>query len=104
MFCKFGYLSYDLQYYIWSWDIPKINAENIIPDSLSWVRKDAKWYANQYIEDNLQEYVDIAKNSLSWTKEAIKWYYNEWVDELNWIISNKVNWAISWELSKFKIK
>ena len=94
----------DLKYYIWSWNLPKINTDNIIPDSMSWVRKDAKWYANQYYEDNLEEYVDIAKEWLSWAKESLKWYYNEWVDELNRMVNDKVSGAISWELNKFKVK
>ena len=94
----------DLKYYIWSWNIPKINADNIIPDSLSWARKDAKWYTNKYYEDNLQEYVDVAKQWLSWVTETMKWYYNDWVDELNKMVNDKVSGAISWELNKFKIK
>ena len=94
----------DLKYYIWSGSIPKINTEEIIPESLSWARKDAKWYANKYYEDTLEEYVNVAKDWLSWAKENLKWYYNDWVDELNKMVSDKVNWAISWELNKFKIK
>ena len=93
----------DLKYYIWSWNLPKINTDNIIPDSMSWVRKDAKWYANKYYEDTLQEYVDIAREWLSWAKESLKWYYNSWVDELNRMVNDKVSGAISWELNKFKI-
>jgi hypothetical protein len=94
----------DLKYYIWSGNLPKIDTDNIVPDSLSWARKDAKWYANQYYEDNLQEYVDIAKEWLSWAKENLKWYYNEWVDELNKMVNDKVSGVISWELNKFKVK
>ena len=94
----------DLKSLIWSWNIPKINTNDIIPDSLSWTLKDAKWYANKYYEDTLKEYVDIAKDGLSWTRENLKWYYNSWVEELNQKVSEKVNSAISWELNKFKIK
>ena len=94
----------DLKDLIWSWDVPKIDTKNIVPDSLSWKRNDAKWYANKYYDDTLHEYVDIAKEWLSWAKQNLKWYYNSWVDELNEAITNKVNWAISWELNKFKIK
>ena len=94
----------DLKYYLGSWNIPKINVDDLIPESFSWTRKDAKWYANKYYEDNLQEYVWIAKDWLSWARESLKWYYNDWVDELNKKVNDKVNWVISWELNKFKIK
>ena len=94
----------DLINLIWTWNIPKVKPDNIIPDSLSWTREDVKWYANKYYEDSVEEYVDKAKEWLSWVKENVKWYYNNWVDELNKMISDKVNWAISWELNKFKIK
>ena len=94
----------DLKNLFWTWNVPEINGDDFIPDSLSWVRKDAKWYANKYYEDTLEEYVDIAREWLSWAKESLKWYYNSWVDELNWVISDKVNAVISWELNKFKIK
>ena len=94
----------DLKNIIWSWNIPKINTDGLIPDSLSWVWNDAKWYANQYIEDNLQEYIDVAKEWLSWAKESLKWYYNSWVDELNKMVNDKVSGVISWEFNKIKIK
>lgn len=94
----------DLMNFIWTWNIPKINAEGIIPDSLSWTREDVKWYANKYYEDSVEEYIDVAKKWLSWAKETVESYYNKWVDELNEMISNKVNSVISWELNKFKIK
>lgn len=94
----------DLKNFIWSWNIPQINTNDIIPDSLSWVRKDAKWYANKIYEDNLEEYVDKAKVGLSWATETLKWFYNDWVDELNGVINNKVSWVISSELDKIKIK
>ena len=94
----------DIKYYFSGSKLPKINTDNIIPDSLSWTLKEAKWYANKYYEDTLEEYVDIAKEWLSWARENLKWYYNEWVDELNKRVSDKVSWAISWELNKFKIK
>lgn len=94
----------DLQNFIWSWNIPKINTKDIIPDNLSWTLDNAKWYANKYYEENLQEYVNVAKEWLSWTTQKLKWYYNEWVDQLNWVISEKVNQAISWELNKLKLK
>jgi hypothetical protein len=93
----------DLKYYIWSWNIPKINGDNLVPDNLSWVRKDTIWYANEYYEDNLKEYVDVAKEWLSWAVQELKWYYNSWVDELNQVITDKVNWAISGELNKLKM-
>lgn len=98
----------DLKYYIWSWNIPKINTDNIIPDGLSWARNDAKWYASKYYEENLDEYldeyVDMAKEWLSWAKESLKWYYNDGVDELNKMVNDKVSGVISWEFNKFKIK
>lgn len=94
----------DLKNLIWSWNIPKIDTKNIVSDSLSWKRNDAKWYANKYYDDTLHEYVDIAKEWFSWAKQSLKWYYNSWIDELNEAISKKVNWAISWELNKYKIK
>lgn len=94
----------DLKNVIWSWNIPKINTDDIIPDSLSWKRNDAKWYANKYYEDNLHEYVDIAKDWISWAKENLKWYYNSWVDQLNWVITDSISWMISWELNKIKVK
>ena len=93
----------DLKHYVSDW-LPKINTDDLVPDSLSWTRNDAKWYAHRYYEDTLEEYVNIAKDWLSWTKENLKWYYNNWVDELNKMVSDKVNWAISGELNKFKIK
>lgn len=94
----------DLQHYISDVKFPEIDTNDLIPDNLSWVRENAKWYTNQYYEDNLQEYVDIAKDWLSWAKQTIKWYYNEWVDEINKKINDKVSETISWELNKFKIK
>jgi len=94
----------DLENLIWSWNIPKINTNEIIPDSLSWAWKDAKWYAEKYYSGKVEWYVDKAKQWLSWAKETVKWFYNDWVDNLNEMISDKVNWAISWELNKFKIK
>jgi hypothetical protein len=98
----------DLKYYIWSGNFPKINTDNIIPDSLSWARNDAKWYASKYYEENLgeylDEYVDMAKEWLSWAKESLKWYYNDGVDELNKMVNDKVSGVISWEFNKFKIK
>ena len=94
----------DLINLIWTWYIPKINTDNIIPESLSWTRDTAKWYANKYYEDTFGEYVDKAKDGLSWAKETVKWFYNDSVDDLNQMISDKVNSTISWELNKFKIK
>ena len=94
----------DLKNTIWSWNLQKINTDNIIPDSLSWKRNDAKWYANKYYEDTLEDYVDAAKDWLSWTSQKLKWYYNSWVDQLNWIITESVNGLISGELNKIKVK
>lgn len=94
----------DLMNIIWSWNIPNVNTDELIPESLSWARGSAKWYANQYYEDMLSGYVNIAKEWLSWASETLKWYYNNGVDELNKMVSDKVNSAISWELNKFKIK
>jgi hypothetical protein len=94
----------DLINLIWTWNILKINSDNIVPDSLSWTRDTTKWYVNKYYDDTIWEYVDKAKEWLWWAKETVKWYYNEWVDELNRMISDKVNSTISWELNKFKIK
>lgn len=94
----------DLKNMIWSWNLPKIDTKNVVPDSLSWKRNDAKWYANKYYEDTLEGYVDIAKDWFSWAKENLKWYYNSWVDQLNWIITDSINWIISWELNKIKVK
>jgi len=93
----------DLIHYVW-WERPKINTDDLVPDSLSWKWENIKWYANQYYEDTFWEYVDKAKEWLSWAKENLKWYYNNSVDELHQKISDKVNWVISWELNKFKIK
>ena len=94
----------DLKNLIWSWNIPQINADDIIPDSLSGVWDTAKWYVNSYYEDTLHEYVDVAKEWISGAVQNLKWYYNSWVEELNWIITDKVNWVISEELDKIKIK
>ena len=94
----------DLKYYIWKWKILKLNSDDFVPDSLSWVRKDAKWQAGIIYENNLKWYVDIAKEWLSWAVQELKWYYNSWVDELNWVITDKVNEVISQEMNKFKIK
>jgi hypothetical protein len=93
----------DLQHYVSDW-LPKINTDDLVPDSLSWTRNDARWYANKYYEDTLQEYVDVAKQWLSWAIQDVKWYYNSWIDELNKMVSDKVNSTISGELNKFKIK
>ncbi len=93
----------DLKGLIQSWNLPKINAENIIPESLSWTWDSAKWYVNQYYEDSVEKYVDKAKEGWSWARETLKWYYNSWVDELNQVVSEKVNATLSWELNKLKI-
>ena len=94
----------DLKNLIWSWNIPNINANNLIPDSLSWTRNDARWYANKYYEDTLEEYVDIAKEWLSWVKENIKWFYNDSVDELWNTVTNEINTKIVEWLDKIKVK
>ena len=94
----------DLKNIIWSWNMPRIDPDNLIPDELSWTRNDAKWYANQYYEDTLKWYVNTAKQWLSWAVQELKWQYNNKVEELNGAITDKVNWVISWELNKFKIK
>lgn len=94
----------DLKYYIWSWNIPDINIDELIPESLSWTRNDAKWQVNKIYGENLRWYVDIAKDWLSGAVQELKWYYNSWVDELNSIIIDKVSESISEELNKFKIK
>ena len=94
----------DFKKVVWSWGLPKINADDIIPSNLSWKRNDAKWYANKYYKDSLEGYVDTAKDWLSWTSQKLKWYYNSWVDQLNWIITESVNWVISGELNKIKAK
>ena len=94
----------DLKNMIWSWNLPKIDTKNIVPDSLSWKRNEVKLYANKYYEDTLEGYVDVAKDWLSWAKENLKWYYNSWVDQLNWIITDSISWIISWELNKIKVK
>lgn len=94
----------DLKNLIWNWNIPTIDTDNIIPNELSGARNDAKWYANQYYEDNLKWYVNTAKEWLSWAIQELKWQYNNKVDELNGVITDKVNWTISWEMNKFKIK
>ena len=93
----------DLKNLVQSGNLPKIDADNIIPEVLSWTRDSAKWYVNQYYEDSIEKYVDKAKDSLSWAKETLKWYYNSGVDELNQMISDKVNSMVSWELNKLKI-
>jgi hypothetical protein len=94
----------DLKYYIWSWSFSDINIDELIPESLSWTRNDAKWQVNKIYGENLRWYVDIAKDWLSGAVQELKWYYNSWVDELNWVITDRVNEAISEELNKFKIK
>ena len=94
----------DLKNLFWTWNVPEINGDDFIPDSLSWVRKDIKWNMDKIYENNLKWYVNTAKQWLSWAVQELKWYYNSWVDELNWVISDKVNAVISWELNKFKIK
>jgi len=94
----------DLKYYIWSWNTPEIDFDGLVPDDLSWVRKNTKWQANEIYEKKLKWYVDVAKGWLSWAVQELKWYYNDWVDELNWVINEKVSWIISWELNKFKIR
>ena len=90
----------DLKNLIWSWNIPKID----MPEGLSWKRNDVKWYAEKYYTGKVGEYVDKAKEWLSWATQTLKWFYNDSVDELNWAITEKVSWTISWELNKFKIK
>lgn len=90
----------DLQNLIWSWNIPKINTSEIIPDSLSWTRNDIKWRAEKYYTGKVEWYVDKAKEWLSWATEKLKWFYNDSIDDLNWTINEKVNW----EINKFKIK
>ena len=94
----------DLKYFIGSWNIPRIDKDNIIPDNLSGTWNNAKWYAQKYYEDSLEEYVDVAKEGLSWTVQTLKWYYNDWVDQIHGTITNKVNWVISWEINKLKIQ
>ena len=94
----------DLQHYVSDWKIPQINADDLVPNSLSWTWKDVKWYANKYYEDTFEEYVGVAKEGLSWAKESLKWYYNDWVDEINRMVNEKVSGVISWELNKFKIQ
>ncbi len=90
----------NLQNLIWSWNIPKINSNDIITDSVSWTRKNIKWQAEKYYTGKVEWYVDKAKEWLSWATQKLKWFYNEWVDEINWAINEKVNW----EMNKFKIK
>jgi len=94
----------DLQSLIGTWNIPKIKADDLIPDSFSWTWSEAKWYVNKYYEDNLEKYVDTAKQWLSWTVQELRWYYNSWVEELNRMVNDKVSWTISGELNKFKLK
>ena len=93
----------DLLNLIWSWNIPKINSWNIIPDSLSWTWNTAKWYASQYYEDMLEWYVNQAKQWFSWVVKNLKDYYNSWVDKITTSINDKVTWTISWELNKIKL-
>lgn len=88
----------DLMNVIWSWNIPQINSDG------SWTRNSVKWYANKYLEGSMSGYVDKAKEWLSGAKETVKWYYNDWVDEVTRMVNDKVTWAISWELNKFKIQ
>lgn len=94
----------DIQYLIWSWNFKKVDTKNIIPNDLSWAVETAKEYANKYYDDTLHWYVDTAKQWLSGTTKKLKGYYNSWVDQLNTTITNKVNWTISWEINKLKLK
>ena len=73
----------DLKYYIWSWNIPDINIDELIPESLSWTRNDAKWQVNKIYGENLRWYVDIAKDWLSGAVQELKWYYNSWRIKFN---------------------
>ena len=93
----------DLKYYIWSWNLPKLSSWNIIPDSLSWTWNNVKWYAEQYYENTVEEYVDQAKQWLSWAVQNLKDYYNNWVDQITSTINDKVTWAISGEMNKIKL-
>lgn len=94
----------DLKNIIWSWNIPQINSDDLGSGSLSWTRGTVRWYANKYYEDSMSGYVDKAKEWLSGARETVKWYYNDWVDEITRMVNDKVTWAISWELNKFKIQ
>lgn len=93
----------DLKNLIGSWNLPQINTDIIVPDSLSWTRDTAKWYVNQYYEDTLEWYVDQAKQWFSGVVKNLKDYYNSWVDIITNTINDKVTWTISWELNKIKL-
>ena len=94
----------DLKNLVWDWNFFDSNTNITIPKNLSWAMGTAKEYANKYYEDTLEGYVNVAKEGISWAKESFKWYYNSWLDELNQMVTDKVNWVISWELNKYKIK
>lgn len=82
-------------WWINTWDIQK---------NLSWKLEEAKWYAEQYYNDKLKDYVDKAKEGVSWAVESAKWYYNQWVDDLWETITNKINTKVVEELDKIKVK
>lgn len=94
----------DFKDLVWDWKLLDSKTKIEIPNNLSWTIETAKEYANKYYEDSLHWYVDTAKEWLSWATQKLKWYYNNWVDELNGRITDGINWAISWELNKLKLK
>lgn len=83
-------------------DVKWINS-GTIQNSLSWKIDEAKWYAEQYYNEVLKDYVDKTKDWISWAIEDAKWYYNQWVDELWNAITNEINSKIVEWLDKIKI-
>ena len=84
-------------------DIKRINS-GVIQNSLSWKMNEAKWFAEQYYNDVLKDYVDKTKEWISGAAENAKWYYNQWVDNLWNTITNEINTKIVEWLDKIKVK
>lgn len=84
-------------------DIKWINSGSI-QNGLSGTIDDAKWFAEQYYNDVLKDYVDKTKEGVSWAVENVKTYYNQWIDDLWDTITNEVNTKIVEWLDKIKAK
>ena len=78
----------------WSW---------IVDDDLSWVRATVKWYAHDYYEDTMAEYVDKAKEWLSWTMQNFKNHYNNWVDNLTHSINDAISGSVTEKMNTLKM-
>ena len=89
----------------WSLTWVKINTEMLswtIKDD-SWVRSTVKWYAQEYYDDSLSEYVDKAKQELSWTMNNLKNQYNSWVDSLTNTINDAISGSITQKMNILKM-